>query len=115
MANLVDFSSLNDMLYGDEQYIKEFAQAAIISFSEFKEHYNQHLKAQDEEKFRRAGHKIKPVAQMLGLQQIVDEYEHGKTLLWEEKSDKEIQQSISKIDDICSQVLRELESLTSDQ
>ncbi|MFY0685099.1 MAG: taurine dioxygenase [Balneola sp.] len=103
------------MLYGDEQYIKEFAQAAIISFTEFKEHYKQHLKTKDEEKFRRAGHKIKPVAQMLGLQQIVDEYEHGKSLLWEEESDIKIQKSISKIDDICSQVLSELEGMTSDQ
>lgn len=115
MANLVDFSSLNDMLYGDEQYIKEFAQAAIISFSEFKDNYKQYLKIKDEEKFRRAGHKIKPVAQMLGLQQIVDEYEHGKTLLLEESSDVEIQESISKIENICSQVLSELQSLTSDQ
>lgn len=113
MPNLVNFSTLNDMLYGDKEYIKEFAEAAILSFSEFNNHYSQYLKAEDEENFRRAGHKIKPVAQMLGLQQIVDEYENGKTLLWEGESDKKIQQSIAKIDSICSQVLSDLEDIIS--
>lgn len=113
MANLVDFSSLNEMLYGDDRYIKEFAEAAITSFTEFKAHYSIYLSSRDEENFRKAGHKIKPVAQMLGLQLIVDEYEHGKTLIWEEKKENELDESIKKIDAICSQVLNELENIVS--
>jgi HPt (histidine-containing phosphotransfer) domain-containing protein len=115
MDNIVDFSSLNDMLYGDDRYIKEFAEAAITSFSEFKDHYSKFLSQRDEENFRKAGHKIKPVAQMLGLQQIVDEYEHGKTLIWEEKPDKELTDSINKIDAICSQVLKELNNMITEK
>ena len=70
------------MLYGEEKYIKEFAEAAISSFSEFSENYKKFLLARDETNFRKAGHKIKPVTQMLGLEQILEEYEHAKTLIW---------------------------------
>tara|TARA_R110002124_G_scaffold286453_1_gene467398 strand:+ start:14232 stop:14579 length:348 start_codon:yes stop_codon:yes gene_type:complete len=113
MANIIDFSSLNEMLYGDDRYIKEFSEAAIISFSEFKTNYAEYLSKRDEENFRKAGHKIKPVAQMLGLQQIVDEYEHAKTLIWKKNSDEELKSSVKKIDEICSQVLNELENMIS--
>lgn len=113
MAKLIDFSSLNDMLYGDEKYIKEFAEAAMISFSEFNSNYSKFLSNRDEENLRRAGHKIKPVAQMLGIQQLIDEYEVGKTIIWEEKSDEELNKSIERIDSICSQVLNELENMVS--
>ncbi|MEP0970387.1 MAG: taurine dioxygenase [Balneola sp.] len=113
MAKLIDFSSLNDMLYGDEKYIKEFAEAAMISFSEFNSNYSKFLSKRDEENLRRAGHKIKPVAQMLGIQQLIDEYEVGKTIIWEEKSDEELNKSIERIDSICSQVLNELENMVS--
>ena len=111
MANIVDFSSLNEMLYGDDSYIKEFAEAAITSFTEFNTNYSQHLLSRDEENFRKAGHKIKPVAQMLGLQQVVDEYEHGKTLIWEERPNAELETSVKKIESICSQVLIELQNI----
>ncbi len=111
MANLVDFSSLNEMLYGDDRYIKEFAEAAVVSFNEFKESFKNLLIAKDEENLRKAGHKIKPVAQMLGLQQIIDEYEHAKALLWDENPDEGIQASIKKMNDICEQVCAELNGI----
>lgn len=114
MTNLVNFTALNEMLYGDERYIKEFAAAAILTFSEFNTHYAKFLAKRDEENFRRAGHKVKPVAQMLGLEQIIEEYERGKALIWEEQSDKELEKSINTIDSICSQVLTELETVISD-
>jgi hypothetical protein len=93
------------MLYGEEKYISEFSEAAVESFSEFNNNYKKFLLIRDETSFRKAGHKIKPVAQMLGLQQIVDEYEHGKTLIWEEKPDKELIDSINKIDANCQHQL----------
>ncbi len=113
MAKLIDLSALNEMLYGDEKYIAEFSEAAVISFTEFNENYNEFLLARDEENFRKAGHKIKPVAQMLGLQQIIDEYEHAKTLIWEDKPDKDLNDSAKKMDDICTQVNNELKSITN--
>lgn len=113
MSKLIDFSSLNEMLYGDPQYIKEFAEAAIISFTEFNTNYAKYLAARDEENYRRAGHKIKPVAQMLGLDQIITEYENGKKLIWDEKPDADLKKSIKKIDDISTQVVTELDNLSS--
>lgn len=96
------------MLYGEETYIKEFADAAVISFNEFKENYCSYLLKRDEINFRKAGHKIKPVAQMLGLDMILKEYEHAKTLLWDEKDDDELQESCDKMSGICTKVLLEL-------
>lgn len=106
---LIDFSSLSEMLYGEEKYISEFSEAAVDSFTEFNNNYKKFLLIRDETSFRKAGHKIKPVAQMLGLDQIVDEYEHAKTLLWDEKPDEDLEESVSKIDSICTKVITELE------
>lgn len=96
------------MLYGEEKYVREFADAAIISFKEFSENYQNFLIDRDEINFRKAGHKIKPVAQMLGLDQILDEYEHAKTLLWDKKPDAELKASADKINKICTAVIKEL-------
>lgn len=105
---LVDFSGLNDMLYGEEKYIQEFAEAAISSFDEFSENYKKYLTVRDEANFRKAGHKIKPVAQMLGLKSIIEEYEHAKTLLWDNKPDEDLQASSAKVQGICTHVIDEL-------
>lgn len=109
---LVDFTTLNEMLYGEQTYIKEFADAAIISFNEFRKNYCLYLLNRDEINFRKAGHKIKPVAQMLGLDMILKEYEHAKTLLWDEKDDPDLQASCKKMTGICDQVLIELAEIT---
>ncbi|GAB5408810.1 MAG: hypothetical protein BalsKO_11750 [Balneolaceae bacterium] len=109
--NLVDFTTLTEMLYGETTYIKEFAEAALTSFSEFQENYSLFLKERDEVKFRKAGHKIKPVAQMLGLALIIEEYENAKNLIWEEKSEAEIKASCKRMDEICTQVLEELKEI----
>ncbi|MDZ7806793.1 MAG: taurine dioxygenase [Gracilimonas sp.] len=107
-TTLIDFTSLSEMLYGEEKYISEFSEAAVDSFTEFNNNYEKFLLIRDETSFRKAGHKIKPVAQMLGLDQIVDEYEHAKTLLWDEKPDEELEKSIKKINRICDKVIEEL-------
>jgi len=109
---LVNFSTLNEMLYGEEKYIQEFANAAVSSFNEFKENYETYLTQRDEIHFRKAGHKIKPVAQMLGLDLIIEEYEYAKTLIWEEKSDDALKKSCEKMSGICNQVLSELNDIT---
>lgn len=107
---LIDFSAVHEMLYGEEKFIMEFSEAAIQSFSEFQKSYKEYLLARDETNFRKAGHKIKPVAQMLGLDQILEEYEQAKTLIWDEKPDKDLNTSVKKIDEICTKVLAELEA-----
>lgn len=99
------------MLYDNENYIREFAAATEISFNEFAENYEKFLLQRNEEKFRKAGHKIKPVAQMLGVEEIIDEYEHGKTLLWENESKVELKKSITRIKKICDGVIEELNQL----
>lgn len=97
------------MLYGEEKYIQEFAEAAINSFEEFSKNYKQYLLERDETNFRKAGHKIKPVLQMLGLEQVLEEYEHAKTLIWDNKPDEELIQSAAKVQKMCTKVIEELE------
>lgn len=108
---IVDFSTLNEMLFGETKYIKEFAEAAIISFQEFKENYTLFLIKRDEVNLRKAGHKIKPVAQMLGLELILEEYEVAKTLIWEVKPDFELGDSSQKMNAIIDRVIRELKDI----
>lgn len=96
------------MLYGEEEYIKEFAEAAIISFEEFSDNYKKFLLLRDETNFRKAGHKIKPATQMLGLDPILDEYEHAKTLIWDKAPDEDLEKSVDKVQSLCKQVLKEL-------
>lgn len=105
---LIDFSQLSEMLYGEEKYIKEVSQAAVKSFQEFSEHYQKFLLARDESSFRKAGHKIKPVVQMMNIEQILDEYEHAKELLHSDASDKALKESTDKVTHLCTQVLNEL-------
>ena len=108
---IVDFSALNEMLFGESKYIKEFAEAAVLSFKEFKENYTLFLIQRDEVNFRKAGHKIKPVAQMLGINSILEEYEHAKTLIWEEKPQSELGDSSQRMNSIVDQVLDELQDI----
>jgi HPt (histidine-containing phosphotransfer) domain-containing protein len=95
------------MLFGEVKYVKEFADAAIISFDEFKNNFAQYLKDRDEVNFRRMGHKIKPVAQMLGLIMILEE-----ALIKQKGSDLAISNSLQRIHTIIDQVLLELHEVS---
>lgn len=108
---IIDFTSLIEMLYGETKYITEFAEAAVQSFSEFQNNYSTFLVDRDEDNFRKAGHKIKPVAQMLGLHQIIEEYEFAKTLIWDNKPDSELAASVAKMNIFCDKVLDELDEI----
>ncbi|MEX0994723.1 MAG: taurine dioxygenase [Balneolaceae bacterium] len=109
--NLIDRQLISDMLFGEEKYIIEFADASIQSFSEFSKHYRKYLLERDLENFRRVGHKIKPVAQMLHLKKIIEEYEHAKKLLEEDQPDKELQRSANTITSICEQVIKDFKRM----
>lgn len=110
--NLIDFSGLYEMLFDEEEYIKEFAEAALDSFSQFSNDYAKYLVVRDEENFRKAGHKIKPVVKMLSVDPILDEYENAKTLLWEDRPDAELEKSIQKMQELCDRVNKELKEKT---
>lgn len=100
------------MLYDDEKYVREFADAAILSFEEFSAQYKEYLLARDETNLRKAGHKIKPVALMLHIQEIINEYEWAKTLLQQDEEKKKLQRSAQKMTEIVDKVLEELKELT---
>jgi len=114
MANTytyIDFRELSNMLYGESEYIAEFAEAAISSFNEYDEHYRKYLLNRDEENFRRAGHKIKPVAQMLNVHILLEEYENAKQLLWDQEKDELLQKSVERTSSVISEVLKELDDV----
>lgn len=109
---LVDRQIIVDLLYGDEEYVKEFAKASIDSYSEFKENFKLSLRARNMEKLRKTGHKVKPVAQMMKLDRLLEMYEKSKILLEEEASDQEINNLIDQMNKYCNKLLKELKEMT---
>ncbi|MCC5914801.1 MAG: Hpt domain-containing protein [Balneolaceae bacterium] len=111
---LIDVKIIREMLYNDENYVKEFANASLQSFSEFKEGFNKSVNQRELDDLRRAGHKIKPVATMLHLDPLLEMYETSKTLLEENAEQKELQEITSEMDAYCSQVLSEFEEISKE-
>jgi hypothetical protein len=109
--NLVDFDLIREMLYHDDAYVKEFAEASISSFTEFKGHFKESLMNRDMDELRKAGHKIKPVCLMLNLNPVVDMYETSKTYLIENKSTEILSDLTRQMDQYCDQVLAEFKTL----
>ena len=108
---IVDRQVIIDLLYGDEEYISEFAVASIESFSEFKKHFEHSLKTRNIESLRKAGHKIKPVAQMMKLNAVLTMYETSKIMLEEEAPDEEINNLVANMNEYCNELLKELKEL----
>lgn len=108
---VVDRQVIIDLLYGDEEYISEFAAASIESFTEFKNQFEKNLKERDMESLRKTGHKIKPVAQMMKLDTVITMYETSKILLEQDAPDEEINKLIARMNKFCSQLLQELKEL----
>ncbi|MEX0648052.1 MAG: taurine dioxygenase, partial [Balneolaceae bacterium] len=96
---------------GDEEYIREFAGASIESFSEFSEHFKIYLLAREMDNLKRAGHKIKPVAQMLHLEPVMETYEHSKQLLEQNASTEDLADQADKMSDFCNRVIVEFKDL----
>lgn len=105
--SIVDKQVVTDMLFGEEKYIVEFAEASIQSFEEFSTHYRKYVLERDLENLKKAGHKIKPVAQMLHLEQILVEYQNAKKLLENDRPDEELGKSVETIHQICEQVIND--------
>lgn len=111
----IDADKIIDMLFKDSEYVAEFCEAGVTSFDEFIENYRIHLLNRNMTDLRKAGHKIKPGAQMMGADEVVDEYEHAKSLLDDNADDKELQKSVDKMSSICSTIQEELTHLANSQ
>lgn len=109
--NLVDVQLVRDMLYDDDGYINEFSNASIQSFGEFKKHFKESVLAREMDELRRAGHKIKPIAMMLNLDQLLEMYESSKTYLEENRSTEELTNLTQKMDTYCEKVISEFNEL----
>lgn len=111
----IDADKITSMLFHDTDYVTEFCEAGITSFNEFIENYRIHLLDRNMEDLRKAGHKIKPGAQMMGANEVVDEYEHAKTLLNNNADRDDLQSSVDKMSSICSKIQEELTHLAKVQ
>ncbi len=111
----IDPDKISGMLFHDSDYVVEFCEAGVSSFDEFIENYRLHLLDRNMEDLRKAGHKIKPGAQMMGADEVVDEYEHAKMLLNNNADREELQSSVDKMSSICSTIQEELAHLAEVQ
>ena len=102
---------IRDMLFNDASYVAEFCEAGLSSFEEFIDHYEKYLLERNMEDLRKAGHKIKPGAQMMGAHEVVEEYENAKELLNNEANQEDLVESVTKMKNICSSICSELSEL----
>jgi hypothetical protein len=109
--HFIDPNKISDMLYDDPEYIIEFCEAGILSFEEFSENFRNHLTGRNMEGLRKAGHKIKPGAQMMGVNIVVEEYEKAKTLLRNGADNEKLVESADKMKEICTAIQNELSKL----
>lgn len=100
-----------NLLYGDEDYFNEFILVSIDSFTEFRDNYRQSMRMRDLENLRKTGHKIKPVAQMMKLEPILEMYEKSKELLEEEAPDKHLVAIMDSMNNYCENLIRELRNM----
>lgn len=107
----VDQKLVRNLLYNEEKYIKEFSEASIESFTEFKVKFTKHFLAGDMDMLRQTGHKIKPVAQMLNLNDLLVMYEQSKELLATNHSVNEKEELAKKVDDYCDKVIHQFEEM----
>lgn len=108
---LIDKQIIIDLLFGDEEYVSEFATASISSFGEFKQHFAESVLNRDIKELRKAGHKIKPGALMMKQDTIIDMYEESKNLLEDEVPDSELQEIVDKMNNYCDRLLAELKEM----
>lgn len=104
----IDADKIKNMLFNDVGYVTEFCEAGIASFDEFINNYQKHLLSRNMPSLRKAGHKIRPGALMMGADEVVEEYETSKSLLRQEANKTELKQSVNRMNDICTSVQEEL-------
>ncbi|WP_138429974.1 Hpt domain-containing protein [Fodinibius saliphilus] len=107
----IEPQKIKDMLFDDAEYVIEFCEAGLSSFGEFEEGFGTHLRDRNMEELRKAGHKIKPGAQMMGADEVIEEYERAKELLENDASDQELDDSIDTMEGYCNSIKDELKTL----
>lgn len=105
-GSVVQFNGIRKMLDNDQEAIKEFCDAARISFSSFQQEFRNSMQNRDLESLQKVGHRIKPVAQMLGIDRLVDLYYEAKEVLKQGIKEK-VETVIQKMDQLCEQILEE--------
>ncbi|MFU8812470.1 MAG: taurine dioxygenase [Balneolaceae bacterium] len=108
---LIDPKQIETMLYDDEEFIKEFAAASVESFTEFKVKFRASLLSSELDDLRRAGHKIKPAAQMLHLHELTEMYETAKQLIENNHSADEKKALCETMVNYCETVINEFRQL----
>lgn len=103
------------MLFDDAEYVIEFCEAGVSSFDEFIDNFRTHLLDRNMEDLRKAGHKIKPGAQMMGADEVVQEYENAKALIKNEAENEKLLQLADKMQEICQTIQNELSKLANNQ
>lgn len=109
--HFIDPDKISNILFDDPEYVIEFCEAGVASFKEFSESFQTHLIDRNMEDLRKAGHKIKPGAQMMGADMVIEEYEKAKTLLRDEADNNELSESAEKMKEICTTIQNELSEL----
>ena len=104
--SLVQFGNVSKMLDHDPDAIKEFSEAAQESFTTFREEFQRHLNNRDMEGLKKVGHRIKPIAQMLGAEQLIETYYEAKDVL-RTGDQNAIDACIEKINRMCDQIIDE--------
>lgn len=112
---IIDPDKISNMLFDDPEYIIEFCEAGVSSFKEFSANFQQHLTDRNMEDLRKAGHKIKPGAQMMGANVVVEKYEKAKELLRNQADNEELTKAADKMGEICSTIQSELTELAKEK
>lgn len=107
----IEPDKISEMLFNESEYVIEFCEAGVLSFTEFKDNFHNHLLDRNMKQLREAGHKIKPGAKMMGADEVVDNYEKAKVRLEEEAPDEELKELVDTMDSICATIIDELEHL----
>jgi prefoldin subunit 5 len=113
--HFIDPQKISNMLFDDSEYVIEFCEAGVSSLNEFIENFQNHLLTRNVEDLRKAGHKIKPGVQMMGADEVVEEYEHAKELLDQDAEQDKLTASVDKMNSICSTIQEELAQLAQSQ
>lgn len=108
---LIDRESLSQYTGGADTD-SEFIEALIDSFKNFIHDYRLFMLSGDLERLRRSGHNIKPTAKMMGLDVLIEEYEHGKKLIRKQADQEEIKASYNRMQKIVDRILKELEEFS---
>lgn len=113
-TTLVEFGAIRKMLDNDPDAIQEFSVAAQQSFSSFKREFRTHMHNRDLKNLKKVGHRIKPIAQMLGVNQLVDYYYQAKETLRNTGSEQDIEELVTAMDSICNKIMHEFKAKLQD-